>query len=72
MISSIDLAQQINNSNDFKKVIWSNYLKYSNGLSMKEYAEGEKKLLSMGTYGVEDFHSKVIGYFEFLDRLVED
>ena len=72
MISSFDLAQQIHSSDDFKKVIWSNYLKYSNGLSMKEYAEEEKKLLSMGTYGVEEFHSKVNEYFDFLDLLMEE
>lgn len=68
MILPIRLAQQVNCSDDFKKVIWTNYLKYSNGVSMREYAKKEKKLLSMGTYGVEEFHGKVTDYIIFLNH----
>jgi len=72
MITLIRLANKIHNTHDFKQVIWSNYLEHSNGISMKEYAINEKAILSLGNYGVEEFHQKVGQYFKFLDRLIED
>lgn len=65
MITPIRLANKIHNTHDFKQVIWSNYIEHSNGISMKEYA-----ILSLGNYGVEEFHQKVGQYFKFLDRLI--
>lgn len=70
MVQPLKLAAQIQQSKDFKNLLLSNYIKYSNGISMKQYAEEEKKLLSFGTYGVEDFYKSVKSYIDFLDDII--
>ncbi|WP_420401362.1 hypothetical protein [Flagellimonas sp.] len=70
MIYPFKLANQIQNSNDFKQVIWSNYLEHSNGITMKEYAAKEMEILSFGIYGVEEYHLKVKEYIIFLERII--
>nr|WP_299486135.1 hypothetical protein [uncultured Allomuricauda sp.] len=70
MITPLRLASKIYHAHDFKEVIWSNYLEYSNGITMKEYAINEKAILLLGNYGVEEFHQSVNQYFKFLNRLI--
>lgn len=67
MIEPYKLAQEILTSNDFKKVLFANYIEHSEGRTMKEYVIEEKNLLCLGSYGVEDFHLKVNEYIKFLE-----
>ncbi|MCL6272541.1 hypothetical protein M3P19_00890 [Muricauda sp. 2012CJ35-5] len=61
---------KIQETDDFKQVIWKNYLEHSNGMTMREYATKEKKMLLMGNYGVEEYHIPVKAYIDFLDELI--
>lgn len=70
MIQPFKLAAQVQQSNDFKKLLLANYMEHSNGITMQQYAEVEKKLLSIGTYGVEDFHNSVKSYVVFLEGII--
>ncbi|MEM9361470.1 MAG: hypothetical protein AAGA43_02495 [Bacteroidota bacterium] len=69
-IQSYRFGAQINSSVDFNDLIWSNYLKYSRGRTMREYAAMERKVLSDGIYGVEDYYPKVFSYLGYLDELI--
>ncbi|MFC4219400.1 hypothetical protein [Flagellimonas marina] len=71
MIEPYKLVQQIQESEDFKEVILANYIEHSDGKTMPEYADEERKLLSMGTYGVEDYYKKVNEYIKFLEWFTE-
>ena len=71
MIFPFKLAAQILKSDDFKQLLWANYMEYSNGITMQQYTEVEKKLLSIGTYGVEDFYHSVKSYIEFLEGIID-
>lgn len=70
MIQPYKIAQRINQSKSFQNTLFANYIDYSNGLTLNEYAEQERKLLAMGNYGVEDFHEKVNEYLKFLDMII--
>ncbi|MGN7513675.1 MAG: hypothetical protein ACTHOM_04820 [Allomuricauda sp.] len=71
MIQPIKLASQIEQSKDFKQLLLANYIEHSNGVTMQQYAESEKKLLLLGTYGVEDFQISVSSYIDFLDDIID-
>ncbi|USD26858.1 hypothetical protein [Flagellimonas marinaquae] len=46
-------------------------MEHSNGITMQQYAEAEKKLLSIGTYGVEEYYNSVKSYIEFLEEIID-
>lgn len=71
MIQPLKLAVEMQNTDDFKKLLLTNYMEYSNGVTMQQYAKSEKKLLSIGTYEVEDFHNSVKYYIEFLEAIID-
>ncbi|MGB2528203.1 hypothetical protein [Flagellimonas sp. SN16] len=64
------LAIRISKSKRFQEVLFANYMDFSNGITLNEYAENERKILAMGFYGVEDFHIKVNEYLKFLDEII--
>ncbi|MBO0331124.1 hypothetical protein [[Muricauda] lutisoli] len=71
MIQPFKLADQIQKSEDFKILLLANYMEHSNGVSMQQYAKSEKQLLSLGTYGVEDFQNSVSSYIDFLGGIID-
>lgn len=71
MIQPYKLAVKIKESKDYKVLLLANYIEYSNGLTMQQYADLEKRTLSTGSHGVEDFHYSVKSYIEFLNSIIE-
>lgn len=71
MIQPFKLAAQAQKTEDFKKLLLANYMEHSNGVTMQQYAKSEKQLLSLGTYGVEDFQHTVSSYIDFLDDIID-
>ena len=65
------LAHQIQDSHDFNRLLLSNYMAHSNGVSMKAYAQKEMDILCKATYGVEDFHIKLDAYVDYLREIIE-
>lgn len=70
MLQPYRIALRINESNRFQEALSVNYMDFSNGISLNEYVEKERKILAMGFYGVEDFHIKVNEYSKFLDEVI--
>ncbi len=70
IVHSFKLALQIQDSPDFNRLLLANYMAHSDGVSMKAYAQREMDLLDKGVYGVEDFHTKVDAYLDYLREVV--
>lgn len=70
MLQPYKIAQRIKDSRRFQETLFANYIEFGNGLTLNEYAEQERKILAMGNYGVEEYHSKVNDYLKFLDEII--
>ncbi|NAY92111.1 hypothetical protein GTQ34_09280 [Muricauda sp. JGD-17] len=70
MVQPYKLATRIQKAKTFQAALFGNYIEFSNGTYMNEYVENERKILAMGYYGVEEYHSKVNEYLKFLDEVI--
>lgn len=70
MVQPYKIASRINEVKRFQEALFANYMVFSNGITLNEYAEKERKILAMGVYGVEDFYIKVNEYLKFLDEII--
>ncbi|MCL6264929.1 hypothetical protein [Flagellimonas myxillae] len=69
-IKPFKLTKEIHESKDYKALLLSNYIQFSNGITMIDYARNEKRILSLGNYGVEEYFKSVNGYISMLDMIV--